>query len=97
MKKWIITIGGSNADGVQAYTYTGTDKQVKAELVRFIKLLVNSECFEDAADYTKTVGAVQAHDYQGSRGSYYAYAVFDTYHVDVEAIPADAIEPWKLS
>ncbi len=94
MKTWLICYGGSDEDGVRAYTFKGTDDEVKALLVRAIQQLIEGEDLEEAEYYTESVDEVEEHDYEGASGAYYAYVSFSTYHVDVEAIPVAGLIPW---
>lgn len=92
--KWIICIGGSDYDGCDAYIYEGTVEQTKALLVHEIEKLreVNEEDDWHEYDY----GTDKVEDvFERYNGNLYAYACFDNFHVDVEAIPANNVKDYS--
>ena len=87
-KVWIIGTGGNELDGVDIERVCGTAEQVKRYLCSLVR---------DAADDMNSpsdfeYGTEEPEDVEERfNGSLYAYACFDSYHLDFEAHPEGKI------
>lgn len=81
---WLIAVSGSATDGIDIYRFRGTDKEVKKkllELLRRDKKADREEHDESTFDYGTT--NLQSIEVTGT--GYYAYAIYEEYHVDYVA------------
>ena len=88
---WIIGCGGSEADGIGFTKVFGDKDRVKEVMFQQVKDAKDNAEKYDGNSWTD--GTESIYDISETpQGTLYAYASFDTYHIDWEAIPAVDIE-----
>lgn len=95
---WIIGIGGSDIGNVNTYRVRGTKEEVKAHLfnrvVRDRRNAFAASCYDEWDFGTESASEVEENHFQID-GLLYAYASYETFHIDYTAIPE--ADPSELS
>ena len=87
LKDWIIGIGGSDADDVIVYKFTGTIDDAKQKLVDLVREERDGIDLDDWDFGTESVGDVSV----SPRGKLYAFGCYRDFHTDYSATPLDMV------